>query len=125
METRKSDLLPSDGELDAPVLRQPPLGNVEPGHDLDARGDGGGEPRRRAVGLVQHAIIAVANPQPVLEWLDMDVGGLGLHGAGQKLVDQPDHRGLAGQILQPLGIFQQWLGGRVGLLHRGRGIGRV
>jgi hypothetical protein len=93
--------------LDAAVLRQAALGDVEPGHDLDAGRDRGGKARGRGVRLVQHAIIAVTHAQTVLEWLDMNVGCLGLHRAGDDLVDQPDHRRLARQILQPLGIFLQ------------------
>jgi hypothetical protein len=39
-DTRKSISLPlADLELDAPVLRQAALGDVERAHDLDARGD--------------------------------------------------------------------------------------
>ena len=60
--------------------------------------------------LVQHAVIAVAHPQPVRERLDVDVGGMGLDRAGDQLVDQPDHRRLAGQILEPLGILLGRLG---------------
>ena len=41
----------------------------------------------------------------VLERLDVDVGGLGLDGAANDLVHQPDHRRLAGEVLQPLGIL--------------------
>ena len=32
-------LVLADADLDAPALRQAPLGDVEVGHDLDARGD--------------------------------------------------------------------------------------
>ena len=60
-----------------------------------------------ALRLVQHAVVAVAHAQRVLERLDVDVRGLGLHRAGDDLVDQPDHRRLAGQVLQPLGILLQ------------------
>ena len=61
----------------------------------------------RRVGFVQHAVVAVADAQPVLERLDMDVGGLGLHRSGDQLVDQADHRRLAGQVLQPFGVLLQ------------------
>ena len=37
------DLAAAHGGLDAPVLRQAPLGDVELRHDLDARGDGGAQ----------------------------------------------------------------------------------
>ena len=104
------DLLAAHGQLDAPVLRQPPLGDVEPRHDLDARDDRRLQPRRRRLDFVQHAVIAVADPQPILERLDMDVGGMGLDGAGDQLVDEADHRRLARQVLQPLGILFGRLG---------------
>ena len=54
--------------------------------------------------------IAVAHAQPVLERLDVDVRGAGLDRAGDQLVDQPDDRRLARQVLQPLGIVFRWLG---------------
>ena len=65
-----------------------------------------------AFGLVQHAVIAVAHTQPVLERLDMDVGGLRLDRAGDDLVDQPDDRRLARQILEPLRIILEHLPAR-------------
>ena len=72
---------------------------------LMRRDDGGGEPRRRALRLVQHAVIAVAHAQAILEGLDMDIGGAGLDGAGDELVDEADHRRLAGEVFQPLGVL--------------------
>ncbi len=103
------DLRAAHGQLDAAVLRQAALGDVQPGHDLDARGDGRGQSAGGAIDLVQHAVVAVAHAQPVLEGLEMDVGRLGLHRAGDDLVDQADHRRLAGQILQALGVLLQRL----------------
>ena len=42
------DRMAADVQLDPPVLRQPPLGDIEIRHDLDARGDREGQmPRRR------------------------------------------------------------------------------
>ena len=86
------DVLAAHGHLDAPVLRHAPFGDIEPRHDLDARGDRGGEVTRRRFRLVQHAVVAVADAQPILERFDVDVGGLGFHRAGDQQVDQPDHR---------------------------------
>ncbi len=59
---------------------------------------------------MQHAIIAIAHPQPILERLDVNVRGMRLDGAGNQLVDQPDHRRFAGEVLEPLGILLGRLG---------------
>ena len=97
-------------QLDAAVLRQPPLGDVEPGHDLDARDHGGLQARRRRLDLVQHAVVPVAHPQPIGEGLEMDIRGVGLDRPRDQLVDEADDRRLARQVLQPLGIFFRRLG---------------
>ena len=98
------DLLAAHREPHPPVLRQPPLGDVEPRHDLDAREDGVAQPRRRRLDLAQHAVDAIAHAQPRLGGFEMDVRGAHLHRAGDEAVDQPDHRRLAGEILQPFEI---------------------
>jgi hypothetical protein len=87
------------------VLRQAAFGDVEPGHDLDARDDRSLQPRLRSLDLVQHAVIAVADPQPVGKRFEMNIGSVRFHGARDQLIDQPDDRRLAREILEPLGIF--------------------
>ncbi len=65
----------SELEVDAAVLRQALLGDVELGHDLEAR-DHGALQRLdvlRHRHLVQHAVDAVADAQVVLHGLDVDV----------------------------------------------------
>src|SRR5260370_23064193 len=69
------DLVTAYGQLDAAVLRQPALGDVEPRHDLDARDDGGLQPRRRWLDLMQHTVVSVSYPQPIGEGFDMDIRG--------------------------------------------------
>ena len=83
VETRRSIVRAAHGELDAAVLRQPPLGDVELRHDLDARDDRRGEPAGRRLDLVQHAVDAVADAQLVLERLDVDVRGARLDARGR------------------------------------------
>ena len=51
--TRKSTGMPAHVQADAAVLRHAALGDVEVGHDLDARGDGEGQVPRRRHHLVQ------------------------------------------------------------------------
>src|SRR5271167_1695910 len=46
-------LVAAHGQLDAPVLRQTALGDIEPRHDLDTRDDRRLQPRRRRLHLVQ------------------------------------------------------------------------
>ena len=67
------DLFPHEPELDAPVLRQPALGDVELRHDLDAGDDGGLETPGRCLDVVQHAVDPVPDLQLVLERLDVNV----------------------------------------------------
>ncbi len=93
---------------DAAILRQPALGNVKSGHNLDARNDRRLQPQGRRLGLVQHAIITVADPQPVLERLDVDIGSTRFDGAGDQLINQSDHRGLAREVPEALGIRLGW-----------------
>ena len=60
-------------ELDAAVLREPALGDVELGHDLHARGDRVLELHRRLHRLVEHAVDPVAHAEGLLVGLDVDV----------------------------------------------------
>jgi hypothetical protein len=97
-ETRKSMSLvrPVVGEadLDAPVLRQPLLRDVELRHDLDARGDGVAELHRRRHDVVEDAVDAVADAQFLLVRLDVDVAGALLDRRHQHHVHQLDDRRL-------------------------------
>ena len=99
------DLLAHHAELDAAVLRQAPLGDVELRHDLDARHDGRLQPARRRLDVVQHAVDAVADLELVLERLDVDVGRALLDGAVDEQVHQPDDRRLAGEVAQVVDVL--------------------
>ena len=84
-------------ELDAPVLRQPPLGDVELRHDLEARDDRVLELHRRLHRLVEHAVDAVADAEGLLVGLDVDVRRVLLDRVGQDQVHElDDGRVLAG-----------------------------
>jgi hypothetical protein len=102
-------LLALDAQRDAPVLRQPALGDVELGHDLDARDHRGGGAHRRRVDLLEDAVDAVAHLELVGEGLDVHVRGPRLDRALHDLVDQPDHRRLAGQVAQVLDVLLEKL----------------
>ncbi len=87
-------------ELDATVLRETALGDVERRHDLDAADDGvlqldGG---RHLLG--EHAVDAVAHPELLLVRLDVDVARALLDGVEQHHVDQADDRRVLAGLLE-------------------------
>ncbi len=90
--------------LDAAVLGQPLLGDVEPGHDLEAAGDRLLELERRVHHLVEDAVDAVPDAVLLLVRLDVDVGGAALDGVGEDDVDQADDRRFLGLLLQLLEV---------------------
>ena len=98
------DVLAVHAQPDAAVLRQPALGDVEVGHDLDPRDHRRREPARRRLDLVQHAVDPVADREPVLERLDVDVRRPRVERVGDDERDQPDHRRLGGEVLQLLDV---------------------
>src|SRR5581483_3708679 len=62
-------------QLYAPVLRQPALGDVELGHQLQAGDDGGLQLAGRVLLVEKHAIHTEADAELLLERLDVDVAG--------------------------------------------------
>ena len=78
---------------ETPVLRNPVLGDVEIGHDLDARDKrgliGGVEGTQRAH---QHAIDAEIDRHAIGAGMDMNVARLLLQRGADRLVDQPYDR---------------------------------
>ena len=71
-------------DADPAVLGQPSLRDVHLGHQLHARGHRRLQPAGRRFLVEEHAVDAVADPERVLEGLDVDVGGLG----GDGILDQ-------------------------------------
>ena len=105
--TRRSILRPFEHHVHAAVLRQPALADVERGHDLDAAGDRGEQVLRHFQRLVQPAVDAVADPQAALGRLDVDVAGAFLDGVVDDVVDQPDDRRLAGDLLDVADVLDR------------------
>ena len=98
------ELLALHAHHDAAVLRQATLGDVELGHDLDARDHRGGQVGGRRFGFLEHAVDAVAHLQAVLERFDVDVGGAHLDRALDDQVDQADDRRFGGEVAQVLDV---------------------
>ena len=82
-------------DLDAAVLRQPLLGDVELGHDLQARRDRVAELHRRRHHVVENAVDAEPDAELLLVRLDVDVARALLDRGHQHQVHQPDDRRLA------------------------------
>ena len=82
-------------KLDAAVLRQALLGDVQPGHDLQPADDGrlkSVDLRRRGL-LLQQAVDAVADLHARGLRLDVHVAGPRVDGLDEDFVDQVDDRG--------------------------------
>ena len=87
METRMSTSLSASADLDAPVLRQPFLGDVQMAQNLDARNDGRLESLdlRRHRYFLQDAVNPVTDAELLLERLQVDVRGAQLDRVASKL----------------------------------------
>jgi hypothetical protein len=87
-------------QLDAPVLGNPSLGDVEVRQDLDAGRDPGLHLHGRLHHLHERPVDPVADPYLLLVRLDVDVGGPLQHGVGEEAVDELHHRRLLDLLLQ-------------------------
>ena len=90
----------AEADLDAAVLRQPLLGDVELRHDLDARGDRVAELHRRRHDVVEDAVDAEPDAELLLVRLDVDVARPLLDRRHQHQVDQADDRRFAALLLE-------------------------
>ncbi len=64
-----------DWYLDASVLRDALLGDAHVGHDFETTDNGWLQSLRRVVHFLEHAVNAIADPQPFLKRLNMDIAG--------------------------------------------------
>jgi len=99
------DFLAQHAEFDATVLGEPPLGDVQFGHELDAGDDRRLEMLRRRFDVVEDAVDAKPDLELLLEGFHVDVAGAALHGLLEEQVDQTDDRRLRGQILEVLDVL--------------------
>jgi hypothetical protein len=88
-----------DRQRETAVLGHAPLGDVEVGHDLDARDDAHRHPaldgRRRG----EHAVDAEQHARVALLGVDVDVRGALLHGLRDDRVHELDHRRVAVDLI--------------------------
>ena len=97
-------------DLDAAVLRQAALGDVELGHQLHARDHGGLQLARRWVLIVQHAVNAIADAELFFERLQVNVAGALFDRGSDDGVHQADDRRFAGHVAQVFQIFRHLAG---------------
>ena len=88
----------TDGQFDATVLRQTSFGNVQVGHNFDARRNGKRQVTRRRHHLKQHTVGFNANPKFVFERFEVNVTGMVLDRQQQHHVQQFLHRSTVGQF---------------------------
>ena len=100
------DQPPTQAQRDPPVLRHPPLGNIEPCHDLDPADQDRRDVRRHAQCFLEHAIVTHPHDQRALVRFDMNIRDALPHALGDQPVDQPDRRCIVGRIEQVLGARQ-------------------
>ena len=103
-----SGILPSWGGV---------LGDIEPCHKLDARGNRGLQFARWSRHFVQNSVDSVPDPELLFERLKVDVTRAAFQGAGHQLVHPANHRRFRGQVAQLLNV------GRLNVRDTGRPIG--
>ncbi len=108
------DAAAADLHRDAAVLRDAALGDVDVGHDLEARDHARLDAARRAHHLVEHAVDAEPDAQVGLVRLDVDVARAVADGLVHEQVDELDDRRVLDDLRQPREI-----GLLVGLVGRG------
>ena len=98
--TRRSTCLPSTDRPDATVLGHAPLGDVEVGHDLDARDDPAGHLAGHGGDVLEHAVDAEADPDFPALGGEVEVRGPPLDGLGHEPVDELDDGRVLGSVVQ-------------------------
>ena len=102
-----------DAHLDAAVLRQAFLGDIEPRHNLEPANDGSlkAVDLRRQRLCLQHAVDAIPNVQGAFAGLDVNVAGPFIGRLHEHFIDELDDRGLLSHFGQlavvSLGVLQQ------------------
>ncbi len=87
-------------QLDASVLREAALGDVELAHDLEAAGDRVLQLERRRHLVDEHAVDAVADAELLLVGLAVDVARALLDGVEQDHVDEPNNGRILARLLE-------------------------
>ena len=101
VETRKSTSVPSSAvDAEAAVLRQPLLGDVHAGHDLQPRDQPFVDPLGQVHHFLEQAVEAMADEHALFHRLDVDVARLALDRALHDEIDEVDDRRRFAALLQ-------------------------
>ena len=103
-------------QLDAPVLRETALGDVELAHDLEAADDGVLQLERRGHLLEEHAVDAEADAELLLVGLDVDVARPLLDRVQEDHVHEPHDRRVLARLLELEEVHVLLFAGEVDLL---------
>ena len=106
----------ADADPRRAVLRQPPLGDVQPCENFYARDQRLRRDTRWRIHRAQQSVDAHAHHEPGTERLDVNVGGAQLNRALQQIVERAHHRRAAGKIAQALDVVVGLLRGSLGAL---------
>ena len=98
------DVGAADAQPRGAVLRQPSLGNIEIGDDLDARNHRLRQYPGRRRHRPQQAVDTHANHEPRLKRLDMNIARTQLDGFFQQIVDGANHGRAARKVAQALDV---------------------
>ena len=83
--------MPPDPHIEAAILRQAFLGDIQTGHQLQTQYQGRRDPNLVQHAFMQHTIDALANTQHLLIRLDMDIRGMDLDRIFEHRSQQLDH----------------------------------
>ena len=86
--------------MNAAILGQPALGDIQTRHDLHARNHRRVHLEGRAKLLEESSIDSIANPQLMIARLDVNIAGALFHRIVNAVVHQLDHRRIAGGLLE-------------------------
>ena len=95
------DVVSPRADLEAPVLREPLLRDVEPRHQLESEDQRRRYPYLVEVGLVEDAVDTLPDAEHLLVRLDVDIGGMDLHRVLEDHAEELHDRGL---VLRALGL---------------------
>ena len=90
VETRRSTTAPLTATRARPSCGPQPVGDVEPGEDLDARHERRRDGARKRAHLAQHAVHAMTHRDPLLLRLEVDVARAAPDAVGEELVHEAD-----------------------------------
>ncbi len=114
------DLAAAGADRDAAILRQPALGDVEPGDQLDTAAERIEAVARVCLARVQHAVHAEADGERIRAGLEVDVRGVGIDSGREDGVSEFDDRRFLCEFAQPADVVARRGRGRCAAVLQGQ-----